>query len=99
MLVQHPGVAQAVVIGRDDEQRGERVVAFVTLAAGAAADPRRAQGLLPRPSGPLRVSDGAPGRRRAPHRADRQDPASEAGLRWHARRAGSSSRSTASSRR
>ena len=36
VLVQHPQVDQVVVIGRDDERRGERVVAFVTVPAGAA---------------------------------------------------------------
>lgn len=31
VLVQHPKVDHAVVIGRDDDRRGERVVAFVTV--------------------------------------------------------------------
>ena len=34
VIVQHPKVGQTVVIGRDDERRGERVVAFVTVAEG-----------------------------------------------------------------
>lgn len=34
VIVQHPKVDQAVVIGRDDEQRGERIVAFVTVPTG-----------------------------------------------------------------
>ena len=35
VIVQHPKVDQTVVIGRDDDQRGERVVAFVTVTPGA----------------------------------------------------------------
>ena len=35
MLVQHPKVDQVVVIGRDDDRRGERVVAFVTVPEGS----------------------------------------------------------------
>lgn len=34
VIVQHPKVDQTVVVGRDDEQRGERIVAFVTVAEG-----------------------------------------------------------------
>lgn len=37
VLVQHPKVDQTVVIGRDDERRGERVVAFVTVPEGSSA--------------------------------------------------------------
>lgn len=35
VLVQHPKVDQVVVIGRDDDRRGERVVAFVTVPEGS----------------------------------------------------------------
>ena len=35
VLVQHPKVDQVVVIGRDDDRRGERVVAFVTVPDGS----------------------------------------------------------------
>jgi long-chain acyl-CoA synthetase len=35
VLVQHPKVQQTVVIGRDDDRRGERVVAFVTVPDGS----------------------------------------------------------------
>jgi len=35
VLVQHPKVEQTVVIGRDDERRGERIVAFVTVPDGS----------------------------------------------------------------
>jgi len=34
VLVQHPNVHQTVVIGRDDERRGERVVAYITVPDG-----------------------------------------------------------------
>ncbi len=37
VVAQHPSVEQCVVIGRDDDRRGERVVAFVTVAKGASA--------------------------------------------------------------
>jgi long-chain acyl-CoA synthetase len=35
VLVQHPQVDQTVVIGRDDERRGERIVAFITVPDGS----------------------------------------------------------------
>ena len=35
VLVHHPKVDQTVVIGRDDDRRGERVVAFVTVPDGS----------------------------------------------------------------
>ncbi len=35
VVAQHPAVDQCVVIGRDDDRRGERIVAYVTLVAGA----------------------------------------------------------------
>jgi long-chain acyl-CoA synthetase len=34
VLVQHPAVLQTVVVGREDERRGERVVAHVTVPEG-----------------------------------------------------------------
>jgi acyl-CoA synthetase (AMP-forming)/AMP-acid ligase II len=36
-LAAHPEVAEAAVIGVDDEQYGQRLVAFVVLEAGASA--------------------------------------------------------------
>jgi acetyl-CoA synthetase len=36
-LVEHPAVAEAAVVGRDDPERTQIVCAFVTLAPGAAA--------------------------------------------------------------
>jgi len=38
-LAAHPEVAEASVLGVDDEQYGQRLVAFVVLAAGATATP------------------------------------------------------------
>jgi acyl-CoA synthetase (AMP-forming)/AMP-acid ligase II len=38
-LATHPEVAEAAVMGVDDEQYGQRLAAFVVLAAGAAATP------------------------------------------------------------
>lgn len=37
-LVGHPSVAEAAVVGRPDEIKGEGIVAFVTLATGQTAD-------------------------------------------------------------
>ena len=34
-LVSHPGVAEAAVLGVDDDQYGQRLAAFVVLAQGA----------------------------------------------------------------
>jgi acetyl-CoA synthetase len=38
-LVSHPGVAEAAVVGRPDELKGQAVVAFVTLKQGTATLP------------------------------------------------------------
>src|SRR5438552_579221 len=38
-LVSHPTVAEAAVVGRPDEMKGQGIVAFVTLAAGHAPQP------------------------------------------------------------
>jgi acetyl-CoA synthetase len=37
-LVSHPAVAEAAVVGRPDELKGEGIVAFVTLQAGRSGD-------------------------------------------------------------
>jgi long-chain acyl-CoA synthetase len=37
VLLEHPSVAQAAVVGRPDEVHGEEVIAFVSLRAGAEA--------------------------------------------------------------
>ena len=42
-LASHPDVAEAAVIGVDDEQYGQRLAAFVVLNDGASASPGRAE--------------------------------------------------------
>jgi len=37
-LVSHPTVAEAAVVGRPDDLKGQGIVAFVTLAAGNSAE-------------------------------------------------------------
>src|SRR5581483_2802720 len=39
-LVSHPAVAEAAVVGRPDEIKGQGVVAFVTVRSGVQADQR-----------------------------------------------------------
>ena len=38
-LVSHPKVAEAAVVGRNDDLKGQALVAFVTLKGGFAAEP------------------------------------------------------------
>jgi acetyl-CoA synthetase len=42
-LVSHPEVAEAAVVGRPDDLKGQGLVAFVTLKRGVAADPQRGE--------------------------------------------------------
>ena len=44
-LVAHPSVAEAAVVGRPDELKGQAIVAFVTLKRGAAQEAELAQAL------------------------------------------------------
>jgi len=39
-LVSHPAVAEAAVVGRADDVKGEAIVAFVTVKAGVEATPK-----------------------------------------------------------
>ena len=43
-LVQHAKVAEAAVVGRPDDLKGEAIVCFVTLKTGTAADRRTQEG-------------------------------------------------------
>jgi acetyl-CoA synthetase len=45
ILVEHPAVAEAAVVGRADEIKGQAIAAFVTLREGRQADPRLTQNL------------------------------------------------------
>jgi len=38
-IVSHPKVAEAAVVGRNDDLKGQALVAFVTLKSGVKADP------------------------------------------------------------
>jgi acetyl-CoA synthetase len=44
-LVSHPSVAEAAVVGRPDEAKGQALVAFVTLKRGITPDPKIAEEL------------------------------------------------------
>ena len=50
VLLGHPDVLAAAVVGRPDEKYGEEVVAFVQLREGAAAEPGRAGRVRPGPA-------------------------------------------------
>jgi acetyl-CoA synthetase len=59
-LVSHPAVAEAAVVGRPDEIKGEAVVAFVTLEAGReGSDPLVAElrGHVVKEIGPIAKPD------------------------------------------
>jgi acetyl-CoA synthetase len=45
ILVEHPAVAEAAVVGRTDEIKGQAIAAFVTLREGNQADARLTQNL------------------------------------------------------
>ena len=76
VLLQHPDIVQAYVVGVPDQSKGEIVAAVVELRAGAAVDTAVNRRLLPRAAGRLqgtgaaRISHG----RGTSANADRQDP-------------------------
>ena len=59
-LVTHPAVAEAAVVGRPDDLKGQAVVAFVTLKSGQASGPELVAALRERVSqeiGPIAKPD------------------------------------------
>src|SRR6266542_2142057 len=72
VLVEHPAVAEACVVGIPDDAQGERVKAFVVLKDDASADARRAHRVLPRASDQVVL----PARGGVPKRAA-EDPSRE----------------------
>ena len=71
-LAAHPEVAEASVIGVDDEQFGQRLAAFVVLNDGAAATPMT-EATRPRKPGELQSAPGDHDPRRATSQQHRQD--------------------------
>ncbi len=74
-LVAHPEVAEAAVIGVDDEQYGQRLAAFVVLEDPASATAGHAQEPRARKSCELQSAARDHRARRATTRQHRQDPA------------------------
>ncbi len=71
-LVNHPKVAEAAVVGKPDELRGQAIAAFVTLEGGPGAQRGAEAGAPP----PRRQGDrrAGPPRRHPLHRRPAQDP-------------------------
>ena len=74
-LASHPDVAEAAVIGVDDEQYGQRLAAFVVLNDGAGAITRHAEAARAREPGELQSAAADHRARRTPAQHHRQDRA------------------------
>ena len=74
-LTAHPDVAEASVIGVDDEQYGQRLAAFVVLNDGAVGYPGRTEATRPRQPGELQGAARDHGARRTTSQQHRQDRA------------------------
>ena len=68
-LATHAAVTEAAVLGVDDDQYGQRLVAFVVLNDGCRHHSRRSQGPRPREPGELQSAPSDHGARRAPRAA------------------------------
>jgi acyl-CoA synthetase (AMP-forming)/AMP-acid ligase II len=86
VLVSHPAVEEAAVVGVPDDEWGQRVAAFVALrpARGHGGGARR---VLPRAPRELQEARGVPLPRRAAEEPDGQDPPARAARAVTARRA------------
>ena len=78
VLIEHPDVAEAAVVGEPHPRTGEAVVAFVVPAEGHDARPARPRPLRAGRLGPLQVADPGRGRRRGAAHLRRQDRAARA---------------------
>ena len=74
VLLAHPAVAEAAVVGVPHATLGEEIAAFVTLRPGTARGARRPDRPLPRAAGRLQVSPPREHRARAAEEPDGQDP-------------------------
>ena len=72
VLMTHPDIAEAAVIGIPDDDLGEEIAAFVSLKRPGAADGRGHRRVLPRPHGGLQVPPPRPHRARPPQGPGRQ---------------------------